>query len=169
MVTLAMTNGALGCGAGMRESSSRIRSSQSSRLRKIRVAPSDTPGICVMSSARHVTYGRENNQPAMAKKKTNAPAPLTFDLPVSLIGKLGSNQKKLGLKSASEVVRLAISEFNFEKYEASAEEHRQISVRLPADIKTKLTKVAKKKSVSVGELLRVAIDNLEAKKAAKKK
>jgi Arc/MetJ-type ribon-helix-helix transcriptional regulator len=105
----------------------------------------------------------------MAKKKTNAPAPLTFDLPVSLIGKLGSNQKKLGLKSASEVVRLAISEFNFEKYEASAEEHRQISVRLPADIKTKLTKVAKKKSVSVGELLRVAIDNLEAKKAAKKK
>ena len=105
----------------------------------------------------------------MAKKTTNAPAPLTFDLPVSLIGKLGTNQKKLGLKSASEVVRMAISDFNFEKYEASAEEHRQISVRLPADIKTKLTKVAKKKNVSVGELLRVAIDSLEAKRGLKKK
>jgi hypothetical protein len=42
-------------------------------------------------------------------------------------------------------------------------------VRLPAEIKAKLTKVAKKKSVSVGELLRVAIDGLEAKKVAKKK
>ena len=105
----------------------------------------------------------------MAKKTTNAAAPLTFDVPVSLIGKLGTNQKKLGLKSASEVVRMAISDFNFEKYEASAEEHRQISVRLPADIKTKLTKVAKKKNVSAGELLRVAIDSLEAKRGLKKK
>ena len=105
----------------------------------------------------------------MAKKKNNAPAPLTFDLPLSLISKLGSNQKKLGLKSASEVVRLAISEFNFEGFEASNEEHRQISVRLPVEMKNKLTKYAKKKKVSVGELLRVAIDGLEAKKVAKKK
>ena len=105
----------------------------------------------------------------MAKKKTNAPAPLTFDLPLSLIEKLGSHQKKLGLKSASEVVRLAITEFNFDKFEASNEEHRQISVRLPVEMKGKLTKYAKKKKVSVGELLRVAIDGLEAKKAPKKK
>jgi Ribbon-helix-helix protein, copG family. len=105
----------------------------------------------------------------MAKKKPNAPAPLTFDLPVSLIGKLGAQQKKLGVSSASEVVRLAIAEFDFDAYEASAEEHRQISVRLPADAKNKLTKVAKRKKVSVGELLRVAIESLEAKKAGKKK
>jgi Arc/MetJ-type ribon-helix-helix transcriptional regulator len=102
-------------------------------------------------------------------KQTNAPAPLTFDLPLTLIDKLASHQKKLGLKSASEVVRLAISEFNFEKFESTSEEHRQISVRLPAEVKTKLAKVAKRKKVSVGELLRVAIDSLEAKKSGKKK
>ena len=101
----------------------------------------------------------------MAKKNSNAPSPLTFDLPVSLIGKLGSHQKRLGLKSASEVVRLAIGEFNYDGFESSAEEHRQISVRLPADQKNKLTKVSRKKKVSVGELLRVAIDALEAKAA----
>lgn len=103
----------------------------------------------------------------MAKNNTNAPSPLTFDLPLSLIGKLTAQQKKLGLKSTSEVVRSAIEEFDFEAYEASAEEHRQISVRLPGDMKTKLGKHAKKKKVSVGELLRVAIESLEAKGAKK--
>ena len=105
----------------------------------------------------------------MAKKNSNAPSPLTFDLPVSLIGKLETHQKRLGLKSASEVVRLAIGEFDYEQFESSSEEHRQISVRLPEDQKTKLTKVSRKKKVSVGELLRVAIDALEAKAAKRGK
>ena len=65
------------------------------------------------------------------KKNSNAPSPLTFDLPLSLIGKLTDQQKKLGLKSTSEVVRQAIAEYDYENFEASAEEHRQISVRLP--------------------------------------
>ena len=103
----------------------------------------------------------------MAKNNTNAPSPLTFDLPLSLIGKLTTQQKKLGLKSTSEVVRLAIDEYNYDNFEASSEEHRQISVRLPGDMKSKLGKYAKKKKVSVGELLRVAIDSLEAKGAKK--
>jgi len=103
----------------------------------------------------------------MAKKTAPAPSPLTFDLPVSLIGKLGSHQKRLGLKSASEVVRLAIGGYDFEGFQASSEEHRQISVRLPGDLKAKLAKYSRKKKVSVGELLRVAIDALEAKSGKK--
>lgn len=105
----------------------------------------------------------------MAKKTNNAPSPLTFDLPVSLIGKLGAHQKKLGLKSASEVVRLAIGEYDYNDFQTSSEEHRQISVRLPADMKAKLARFSKKKKVSVGELLRVAIDSLEAKGGKKKR
>ncbi|WP_404423088.1 ribbon-helix-helix protein, CopG family [Nibricoccus sp. IMCC34717] len=104
----------------------------------------------------------------MAKKSASIPSPLTFDLPVSLIDKLSGVGKKLGLDSTSEVVRLAISEFDFAEFESAAEEHRQISVRLPEDQKSKLTKLAKKKKVSVGELLRVAIEKLEAKKAKKR-
>jgi Arc/MetJ-type ribon-helix-helix transcriptional regulator len=101
----------------------------------------------------------------MAKKTNSTPAPLTFDLPVSLIAKIESHRKKLGLSSTSEVVRLAIGEFNFEKYESAESEHRQISVRLPAQTKATLMKAAKKKHVSVGELLRVAIETLPAKAA----
>src|SRR4051812_28080065 len=104
----------------------------------------------------------------MAKKSTPTPAPLTFDLPVPLISKIETHRKKLGLKSTSEVVRLAIAEFNLDRYESDVSEHRQISVRLPGPTKAALVKAAKKKRVSVGELLRVAIEALPAKGAAKK-
>jgi Arc/MetJ-type ribon-helix-helix transcriptional regulator len=104
----------------------------------------------------------------MAKKSTPTPAPLTFDLPVSLIAKIETHRKKLGLKSTSEVVRLAIGEFNLDRYESDSSEHRQISVRLPAPTKASLVKAAKKKRVSVGELLRVAIETLPAKATVKK-
>ena len=103
----------------------------------------------------------------MAKKSAPTPAPLTFDLPLSLIAKIETHRKKLGLNSTSEVVRLAIKEFNVERYESDVSEHRQISVRLPAATKTLLMKAAKKKHVSVGELLRVAIATLPAKASAK--
>lgn len=104
----------------------------------------------------------------MAKKSAPTPAPLTFDLPVSLIDKIESHRKKLGLKSTSEVVRLAIGEFDLDSYESDMSEHRQISVRLPGPTKTALVRAAKKKRVSVGELLREAIDSLPVKAAAKK-
>lgn len=105
----------------------------------------------------------------MAKKNSSNASPLTFDLPVSLIGKISSAQSKLGLASTSEVVRVAIAKFNFDRFQPKAEEHRQISVRLPSDMKALLTKQAKKKQVSVGELLRVALDGLTVSKTAKPK
>ncbi len=105
----------------------------------------------------------------MAKKAPSPASPLTFDLPVSLIDKITAAQAKMGLSSTSEVVRLALASFNFDRYESSREEHRQISVRLPADMKTVLTRTSKKKKVSVGELLRAALDELAVAKPAKPK
>jgi len=105
----------------------------------------------------------------MAKKAPRPASPLTFDLPVSLIDKIASTQSKLGLASTSEVVRLALAKFNFDRFEPSREEHRQISVRLPADIKTVLSRQSRKKKVSVGELLRASLDELAAAKPTKTK
>ena len=64
----------------------------------------------------------------------------------------------------------AIEEFDFASYSAPVKAHRQISVRLRMDSKQRLVKLAKKHDVSVGELLRTAIDALpvKASKAAKK-
>lgn len=105
----------------------------------------------------------------MAKKAPRPASPLTFDLPVSLIDKIASAQSKLGLASTSEVVRLALAKFNFDRYESTREEHRQISVRLPADMKTLLTRQSRKKKVSVGELLRASLDDLSAARPTKTK
>lgn len=102
----------------------------------------------------------------MASKKTIAP--LTFDLPLSLIEKIAARQKKLGLRSASEVVREAVLNFDIEHCAAISEPHKQISVRLPADMKAKLARAARKKKVSIGELLRIAIEAHSPKASAKK-
>ncbi len=104
----------------------------------------------------------------MAKKNKQVPAPLTFDLPVSSIAKLAAIKKKLGLRSASAVVRLAIESYDFDAFQSSNEKHRQISVRLPEQMKTKLAKFAAKKNASAGALLRVAIVELDPKAAAAK-
>lgn len=104
----------------------------------------------------------------MAKKASRPASPLTFDLPVSLIEKITTAQTKLGLASTSEVVRLALAKFNFDRFESSREEHRQISVRLPADMKTLLSRQSRKKKVSVGELLRASLDELSTAKPVTK-
>lgn len=103
----------------------------------------------------------------MTKKKNTVSAPLTFDLPLSLIEKLGVIQKKAGLGSASTTVRMAIDQFDFERYASANEEHRQISVRLPVETKAKLAKYAKKKKTSVGALLREALGAFEVKSVKK--
>lgn len=96
-------------------------------------------------------------------------APLTFDLPVSLISRIEATRKGHGLESASEVVRLAMDNFNFDRCAPDTEPHRQISVRIPVEQRTMLKKLAKKKDTSVGELLRLALEALPVKAKGKAK
>lgn len=103
----------------------------------------------------------------MAKKSAPTPSPLTFDLPLSLVAKIETQQKKLGVSSISEVVRHALAEFNLSQFESGTEERRQISVRLPAADKAMLVKAAKKQKVSLGEILRAAVESLPEKKTRK--
>jgi Arc/MetJ-type ribon-helix-helix transcriptional regulator len=99
----------------------------------------------------------------MASRSQKKSAPLTFDLPLGLIAKIKSSRKNRGLKSASEVVRAAIEQFDFEHCEPSREPHRQISVRVAAAQRAMLKRFARSKGASVGELLRLALEALPAK------
>ena len=94
----------------------------------------------------------------------SASAPLTFDLPTSLIAKIDIGRRKYGLKTASEVVRMAIDKFDFEACKPARDPHRQLSVRLGANQRAMLKRYAKKKNASVGELLRFALEALPAAK-----
>ncbi len=102
----------------------------------------------------------------MASKKSSAP--LTFDLPSALIAKIKTLRNGHGLRSASEVVRLAMDKFDFDRCVPVSVPHRQISVRITNEQRAMLKRYAKKKDTSVGELLRLAVENLAAKPAKKK-
>jgi hypothetical protein len=105
----------------------------------------------------------------MPPKKVSESSPLTFDLKADLLSKLESVRRKLGVGSKSEVIRYAISVFDYSSYQSSVQEHRQISVRLPLKQKASLLKIARQKKVSVGELLRAALESLPANVAGAEK
>ena len=100
----------------------------------------------------------------MAKRSRSASAPLTFDLPVSLIAKIESHRRGYGLRTASEVVRLAIDEYDFEGCKPERDVHRQVSVRLTSAQRAMLRRYSRQKNASVGELLRFALEGLAPRK-----
>lgn len=105
----------------------------------------------------------------MASYSRKASAPLTFDLPESLIARIAACRKGHKFKTASEVVRLAIENFDFESCEPARDPHRQISVRVTANSRAMLRRFARQKDASIGELLRLALEALPLKPAKRKK
>lgn len=100
----------------------------------------------------------------MAKKKSPVANPVTFELPLSLIEKIEATRAERGLNSVSEVIRIALEQFDYGQFRVERPEHRQISVRLPDAIKKTLQRQAKIKRTSAGDLLRAAIETLPENK-----
>lgn len=87
-------------------------------------------------------------------------SPLTFDLQQDLLVKLKDLQQKNGARSTSEIIRYAISVFDASTLETNTNEHKQISVRLDSELRDRLNRMSKQKKVSVGEILRAALESL---------
>jgi len=69
------------------------------------------------------------------------------------------------MRTTSEVVRAAVDHFDFDACTPPVEpERRQISVRLSAEQRLMLKRVATRKKTSIGELLRLAVEALPAPK-----
>jgi hypothetical protein len=96
----------------------------------------------------------------MPKDSERESSPLTFDLKKDLHEKIQQLRRQHGAASKSEIIRHAISVFDYSSFEPENREHLQISVRLPVKQRDMLIRVARKKGVSVGELLRVALEGL---------
>ena len=99
----------------------------------------------------------------MAKNKSSSTAPVTFDLPEDLLSKIESVMKKKGFNSISEVIRAALDVCDFNSYKKDEKDHKQIPVRLSDKQRSTLKRYSKSKGASVGELLRVAIDEMSLK------
>ena len=103
----------------------------------------------------------------MSQKPSARSVPLTVDVAESLLGKMEARRKAAG--SISEVVRTAIEGFDFAALpDQAAQKQQQISVRLPAATKAMLVKMARKKGMGVGNLVRLALE-ASMEKGAKKK
>ena len=105
----------------------------------------------------------------MPRHSRKPSAPLTFDLPVSLITRIAACRRGHGMKTASEVVRMAIASLDCDGCKPVRDPHRQISVRVAADQRAMLRRYAKRKDASIGELLRLALEDLPLKAAKRKK
>ncbi|MEX2044288.1 MAG: CopG family transcriptional regulator [Opitutus sp.] len=105
----------------------------------------------------------------MAKSSRKPSAPLTFDLPESLIARIETCRRGHGFKSASEVVRTAIAGYDFETCKPARDPHRQISVRITPNQRAMLKRYSRQKDASVGELLRFAIESMPTRASKTRK
>ena len=108
-----------------------------------------------------ITVGRIAWLSAMPPPKSAAP--LTFDLPISLIAKIQKAQRGHALGSASEVVRLALEQLDVGSFQPMRDPHRQISVRIGGKQRAALRQTAKRTDASIGELIRAALEKLPVK------
>lgn len=104
----------------------------------------------------------------MARNSSYVSTPLTFELPRSLVEHIHACRGQPGLNSVSDVVRHALSRFDFAGFEAPPRDQMQISVRLSAAQKRTLFHQARRKKVSAGELLRAALEALAPVKRGRK-
>ncbi len=101
----------------------------------------------------------------MASPRITVTTPLTFELPRALVVQIQSWRGRFGLKSASDVVRRALEDFDFTAFQAPRRDQCQISVRLPASRKRSLFSCARRHKVSAGELLRAALESFAPRAA----
>lgn len=93
----------------------------------------------------------------MPNKKNNPALPLTFEVDDRLLDSLRSEQKRKGARSVSEIVRQAVTCFDYTTYTPQPVIRHQISVRVNDDVRRKLNRTAASRGVSVGEVVRAAL------------
>jgi len=100
----------------------------------------------------------------MPSRQIKKPAPVTFDLSLDLLAKIEVCRKDLEAETTSDVIRVALDQFDFAGCQPEVIPHRQISVRLNLEQRANLKRFARVKGVSVGELLRMAVESMPAPK-----
>ena len=106
---------------------------------------------------------RTGHRTAMPVARRKSSTPLTFDLPESLIARIARTKKNRQLATASEVVRLALAQFDLNEFKPPQDPHSQISVRIPFNLRATLRRTAKQKDASIGQLVRAALEALPEK------
>ena len=101
----------------------------------------------------------------MSKTDSSFERLLTVSLPEALHGELTGYAKRHGFANFSALIRYALDNFDAKKHLTAPEASRQVSFRIPDDLRSDLDKTAKKSGVSLGHLIRTALESLPEKPA----
>jgi hypothetical protein len=90
---------------------------------------------------------------------TSGESLLTVSLPAELHSSVVAFQRKSGLSTLSEVIRLALIRFDGAR-DVGRRPSRQVSFRVPSELRNRITRQAGKARVSLGRIVRVALSAL---------
>lgn len=84
--------------------------------------------------------------------------PFAVSLEVELLDRLGEPVREGRARSVSAIVRAALEQFDFENLVVLKPSQVRISFRLPTDVRRALQAAARRHQVSVGHLVRAAVE-----------
>jgi predicted HicB family RNase H-like nuclease len=94
------------------------------------------------------------------RTETPSESLITVSLPPKLHSDVISFQQRAGLASLSQVIRHALDCYDDARPALEPTRSRQVSFRVPSELRTRITRQARNARVSVGRIVRVALQAL---------
>jgi len=94
------------------------------------------------------------------RTETPSESLITVSLPPKLHSEVVAFQHRTGLSTLSEAIRLALDRYDDTRPSLEATRSRQVSFRVPSELRTRITRQARNARVSVGRIVRVALQAL---------
>ena len=85
---------------------------------------------------------------------------ITVSLPPKLHSEVVAFQHRSGLSTLSEVIRHALNRYDDSRPSLETTRSRRVSFRVPSELRTRITRQARNARVSVGRIVRVALQAL---------
>jgi hypothetical protein len=108
------------------------------------------------------TYHSSSRVDRNVTNRTETPSEslITVSLPQKLHSEVVAFQHRTGLSTLSEAIRLALDRYDDSRPSLETTRSRQVSFRVPSELRTRITRQARNARVSVGRIVRVALQAL---------
>ena len=123
------------------------------------VADDDENSSCAVSINDYLIYLRDNRN-VTNRTETPSESLITVSLPVKLHTDAVAFQQRSGLTNLSKVIRHALESYSDSRPNVETIASRQVSFRVPSELRTRITRQAKNARVSVGRIVRMALQAL---------
>ena len=119
----------------------------------------DENSSCAVSINDYQFYLRVNRN-VTNRTETPSESLITVSLPMKLHSDAVAFQQRSGLTNLSKVIRHALESYSDNRPNVEPVVSRQVSFRVPSELRTRITRQAKNARVSVGRIVRMALQAL---------